>query len=171
MRRSHAMNLSYNQSDVFLGSSAPQRHSHFSHTAPWIIFTVLLTLAQAAWPECSVDAQGVNFGSYDVFNNENTDSTGNIHVACNPSNSFSIALSAGNGSYTSRFMASGANRLTYNLYINANHTSIWGDGTGVTSLLNNNGTSVNSTVYGRVPARQNLPAGSYSDTIVVTITF
>ena len=31
--------------------------------------------------------------------------------------------------------------------------------------------SVNYTIYGRVPAQQSVPSGSYNDTIVVTITF
>lgn len=31
--------------------------------------------------------------------------------------------------------------------------------------------SANHTVYGRIPAAQNVPSGAYADTITVTVTF
>ena len=73
-------------------------------------------------------------------------------------------------------MASGSNTLNYNLYRDAARTTIWGDGSGGTSffqvsvlpLLPTSGTV---TVYGRIPALQDAHTGSYSDSIVATITF
>jgi spore coat protein U-like protein len=66
-------------------------------------------------------------------------------------------------------------RLDYNLFLDANRTTIWGDGTGGSSrsgpimppLL----TQVTVTVYTRIPARQNVRVGHYTDSITATINF
>ena len=127
--------------------------------------------AQHASAVCVLNVQGVIFGSYDVFSITNLASTGNIDVICTPSSAYSITLNAGTGSYASRIMSSGANQLNYNLYTDATYTSVWGDGTGGSSVVNGNALTANHTVYGRIPARQNVPVGNYADTITVTITF
>lgn len=70
-------------------------------------------------------------------------------------------------------MISGAHRLNYNLYTAANRAVIWGDATSGTVKVNGtgNGVVVNYGVYGRIPALQNVHAGSYSDIIIVELTF
>jgi spore coat protein U-like protein len=119
----------------------------------------------------------VNFGNYNVFTVTNLDSTGTITFQCNAAaaNIF-ITLSRGQSStYNPRTMKKGAEALNYNLYRNAARTNIWGDGTGGTVRYNNanppNNSNVNLTVYGRVPAGQDVSAGSYTDTISATINF
>ena len=48
--------------------------------------------------------------------------------------SFQVALSTGgSGSYATRKMSNGTDTLSYNLYTDAGHTIIWGDGSGGTS--------------------------------------
>jgi spore coat protein U-like protein len=67
--------------------------------------------------------------------------------------------------------------LNYNLFLDSNRSTIWGDGTGSTSYVSAGsllavGTSNRQyTVYGRVPAGQDRGAGSYTDTIVVTLNY
>lgn len=57
------------------------------------------------------------------------------------------------------------------------HTTVWGDGTGVTGVVSDNpflvvgSDSVSYTTYGRLFAGQDRPPGAYSDTIVVTVTY
>jgi len=50
---------------------------------------------------------------------------------------------------------------------------VWGDGTSGTVTLSGVGTGItaNTTVYGRIPARQNVRVGHYVDNIVVTVNF
>jgi spore coat protein U-like protein len=122
---------------------------------------------------CILNVTGVNFGNYDVFSNTALDSTGNIDVNCPSAIGYSIALSEGGGSHTQRVMNSGAHRLNYNLYIAANRGVVWGDTTSGTARVSGTGigVSVNHAVYGRIPARQNVRAGSYSDIINVVLTF
>ena len=120
---------------------------------------------------CTLGVQGVIFGSYDTLSAQSTDSAGSISVSCDSSDSFTIALSSGHGTMLSRQMQSGAYTMTYNLYTDSLRSIVWGDGTSGTTLVSTTGSSATYAVYGRIPAAQNLPAGSYIDSITVTLTF
>ena len=139
---------------------------------PWIIAVVFALIAQEL-RACSINVIGVNFGTYDVFSNASSDSTGNIDVNCPSGVVYTIGLSAGNGTYEQRVMTSGANALNYNLYIAANRAVVWGVANSDGATVSDSGTdmSVNHVVYGRIPPRQNVRAGSYSDTVNLIITF
>ena len=131
---------------------------------------------------CSTSAQAVAFGNYDPLSALATDSTGQVSVTCtnliNLFVNYTVDLSTGvSGTYASRQLASGANRLNYNLYTDVTHLLVWGNGTSGTSHISAGflvvllGTTANHTVYGRIPARQTAAVGSYTDTITVTVTF
>jgi spore coat protein U-like protein len=151
---------------------------------------LLLCLSSLIWSvnraeafKCDVTATGLNFGSYDVFSPVPLDSTASIGVSCNiPSNNphaplaVIISLNPGNsGNFSPRSMQSaGADTLDYNLYTNASMSTIWGDGNGGSSMQTAFVTSDmpwNASIFGRIPARQNVSVGSYSDIITVTIDF
>jgi len=150
---------------------------------------LVLSLSSLAWSvsqaqafKCDVTATGLNFNSYDVFSPVPRDSTASITVSCNipPQNPqaplpVTVSLSPGiSGSFAPRSMESaGPDHLEYNLYANG-YSTIWGDGGGsssVQSALVTKDMPWNTTIFGRIPARQNVRAGSYSDTITVTIDF
>ena len=137
----------------------------------WLIVAFALTAQQGH--ACTLNVTGVNFGSYDVFSNTPLDSTGNIDVNCPSGVGYSMALTAGGGTHTQRVMGSGAHRLNYNLYTAANRAVVWGDATSGTVTVNGTGigVNVNHGVYGRIPALQNVRTGSYSDIIIVELTF
>ena len=139
---------------------------------PWLVALALALTAQQGHA-CTLNVTGVNFGSYDVFSNSALDTTGNIDVNCPSGVGYSIELSEGGGTHTQRVMGSGAHRLNYNLYTAANRAVVWGDATSGTVTVNGTGigVNVNHGVYGRIPARQNVRAGSYSDIIIVELTF
>ena len=140
--------------------------------AAGVSFAVLLAIAsQQTLAACNLNVQGVIFGSYDVFNAQSVESTGNVAVTCDVSTPYSIALTPGSGNFASRTLTSGANTLAYNLYADPARSSVWGDGTAGTVTVSGSATSANHTVYGRIPAGQNVFAGSYSDLITVTLTF
>jgi spore coat protein U-like protein len=137
----------------------------------WLIVAFALTAQQGH--ACTLNVTGVNFGSYDVFSNSALDSTGNIDVNCPSGVGYSIALSEGGGTHTQRVMSSGAHRLNYNLYTATNRAVVWGDATSGTVTVNGTGigVNVNHGVYGRIPALQYVYPGSYSDIIIVELTF
>lgn len=129
---------------------------------------------------CTISATGVTFGAYNPRVAGADDGTGSISLACHPStSSANIALSAGgSGSFATRKMASGAAQLNYNLYTSSSRTVVWGDGSGGTSTVTVTNGNVSggvrrfsANIFGRVAALQNVPAGTYLDTIVVTVTF
>ena len=131
--------------------------------------------------KCSfVSVSGPAFGTYDVFAPAPLDSTGTIGFQCNPgtgNGNVEVSLSAGSsGSFVSRAMRSGSDTLSYNLFLDPAKTQIWGDGTGgsstfTASLAGGGWTSVAATIYGRVPPGQNVAAGTYLDTITVTMNW
>jgi spore coat protein U-like protein len=145
-----------------------RRRSPLQVTAACLL--ALVPAAPAGAASCNVSPQGVIFGSYDWLSPVPLDAVGNIRVVCDTSVSFSVALGAGNGSAAGRRLTSGSEHLDYELYTNASRTSVWGDGiTG--SDVSVTGESVDLPVYGRIPPRQNVPANTYFDTIMVTISY
>src|SRR5262249_4789432 len=94
----------------------------------------------------------------------------------NADHNIRIDLSTGSsGTYTARTLTKSSENLSYNLYLDAAFAVVWGDGSGTTGDYTKgnptNNTDVNLTVFGRIPAQQDVSAGSYSDTIVATINF
>jgi len=130
---------------------------------------------------CSVSTTGIAFGNYNPVAGISTDSSGSIRVQCilllDLAGSYTIALSpGGSASYVQRRMSNGGSLLGYNLYIDSARSQIWGDGTGVSQIVTNNFAALlavdqTTPIYGRIPAGQNVAAGSYADSIIVTITF
>lgn len=145
-----------------------------------ICAAIWLLGATSAWaqaPSCTISVTSVAFGSYNVFTTTADDSTGTITFRCNSTAAnISIALSDGSSStFSPRTLRKGTEVLNYNLYRNAARTNIWGDGTGGTSVYTNanppNNSNVNLTIYGRIPAQQDVSAGNYTDTVSAVINF
>lgn len=144
-----------------------------------------IALATPAWActlcSCSASSTSMSFGSYDPTSPSPKDSSATISIDCSGLvalfGSVEIQLSPGvSGSATARKMAQGSSQLSYNLYTDNARSSIWGNGSGgtldIVTALNGLllfGTS--ATAYGRIPARQWVKAGSYSDNVVVTIIY
>lgn len=136
--------------------------------------------AHALLTTCTVSVTGIGFGSYASPGVANSDSTGTVSVTCNGIGvlvSYTITLGTGSGSYANRKLLSGINFLSYNMYTDPTRLQIWGDGSAGTSTVSNSYTLALSsvitpyTVYGRVPGGQNPPAGTYNDTVIVTVTY
>ena len=137
---------------------------------------LLLLLAKAAESACSVDPTPVAFGLYSPFNVAPTDTAGTVRVTCTTVTvGYTVSLSVGGaGSYAPRRLSGGAQTLSYNLYTDPLRTIVWGDGSGGTANVTGAFAlpgAIDHTVYGRVPAQQNVGAGAYTDTITVTINF
>jgi spore coat protein U-like protein len=92
-----------------------------------------------------------------------------------------VRLGAGlNGTTSTRRMAragSPPDYLAYGLYRDVNRTSTWGATDDVDilsqtlSIPNRDSRSAEFTVYARVPAGQDVAAGSYSDNVQITILY
>jgi len=138
----------------------------------------LLTWTGGAEAVCTITTTAVSFGTYNVFSASTDDATGQIRFRCTgtPTPSVTIQLDKGGApSFTPRQMQMGSEVLNYNLYLDSTRTTIWGDGTGGSQAYVQanppNGSNVNVTVYGRIPAGQDVSAGTYTNTVTATIFF
>jgi spore coat protein U-like protein len=139
--------------------------------------TANLTITATVTNNCTITTAPVAFGSYDpVVANAatNLDSTGTVTVACTKGATATVGLSLGsNATGATRRLNDGVSFLTYELYQDAARTTVWGDaGAGLFST----GAAPSKaprdfTVYGQIIAAQDVPAGSYSDTVVATVNF
>ena len=128
---------------------------------------------------CTINATGVTFGGYDPTSATNDDGTGSVALACPPSVSAPVvALEAGSfGSIAARRMSNGSYLLNYNLFTDTTRLILWGNGAiGSTVTLSGGTVSAGQrrfsrTIYGRIPAAQNVGAGVYGDTLMVTVIF
>ncbi len=125
---------------------------------------------------CTISAGALSFGAYNTLAVTAQDGTATLSVACTTGASAPIALGFGvNGTTTQRKLTDGAatpNLLSYDLYTDAAHTAVWGNTAGTNDrAYTGTGAADTVTVYGRIPAGQNVPAGSYTDTVQATITF
>lgn len=126
----------------------------------------------------------MTFGPYDDSSAVPTDVNNSVVVRCTRvlgTNNANVVLRLGpsttSGTIATRQMASGANRMNYNLYRDAGRTQVWGQTPGVDTVSLNTGNipnfasvNVTFTIFGRVPALQNVNVGAYSDTVQMTVS-
>lgn len=126
------------------------------------------------------------FGLYDVLSATPDDSISTVSATCTrnggPQNvTITLALSPGaNGaSVNTRALKNAApigGSLPYNLFRDVGRSAVWGFSAGVDtmsqtlSISNNSSSTATFTIYGRIPALQDVPAGSYGDTVTITVT-
>lgn len=131
------------------------------------------TVSAYVLPSCKVSASNMNFGSSGIIA-ANVDATATLTLTCSNGAPYTVSLSNGNTGTSPilRKMVNGANSITYGLYRDAARSAQWGSTIGTnTASGTGNGSLQTMTVYGRVQP-QNTPApGTYTDTIVVTITY
>lgn len=63
------------------------------------------------------------------------------------------------------------NYISYNLYQDNAYSTVWGNTAGTGVSVTGSGVAAIKTVYARLPASQNVPAGVFTDTVVVTLTY
>jgi spore coat protein U-like protein len=123
---------------------------------------------------CTVSASGVNFGASGSINT-NVDATGTVSVQCTNATPYTVALNGGNagaGDPTQRKMSKGTETITYGLYQNPARSLPWGSTSGGnTAGGTGSGGSQALTVYGRVASQATPSPGTYTDTVVVTVTY
>jgi spore coat protein U-like protein len=158
--------------------------------APTFAQTATATFQVSANVLNTCELQNVNplaFGNYDTMLATALDGTATFEFRCNRNTAYQIALDNGlhfgqaAGFVGSRSMANGGNFLAYNLFRDLGRTLPWGStlGVGGNTL---NGTAANSgwavtTIYGRVPAGQDVPGAAapgltYTDaTVTITVNY
>ena len=140
--------------------------------------TASLSVSASVSNNCTVSTAALTFAAYDpvVANaSANLDGTGRVTVACTKGAAPNIALGNGsNASGSTRRLTDGSsNYLTYDLYQDSGRSTPWaGSGSGIlTPAAATSKAAREFTVYGRISGNQDVPAGSYADTVLATVNF
>lgn len=141
-----------------------------------------LSVTATVSANCTITTAPVAFGAYDPIATNATnplDGTGTVTVTCTNGSAATITLGQGadpaagstDAAPLRQMKDTGTDALAYSLYQDSDRTIAWGN-TGATGVAETGtGLVQNVTVYGAVPAGQNVPAASYSDTVLATVTF
>lgn len=130
-------------------------------------------VASAASDSCSISGATMAFGTYQVFQATPLQSMTQLIVTCTRGKTLKIMMDASevSGSYMQRQMkrVNGTDLLSYNLYRDASRVDVWGPKGSSKEHFKDVGTYNQIVVYGSIPAGQDVAAGEYLDTVVVTI--
>jgi len=143
-----------------------------------------LNVTASVASSCKITSvNAISFGAYDpAVANATTpaDAAGAINVVCTKGGAVAIQLDQGVQAKAAstclapaRQMKSGTDLLGYDVYSDTGRTTLWGcDATNQVSFTSTGALAPTTfATYGRVPAGQDVPSGSYADTIVVSVTF
>ena len=138
-----------------------------------------LTVTANVANNCTVSTGTLGFGAYDpvVANaSADLDSSGTVAVQCTKGTTYTVTLDAGAnstvvGTATVRQMSSGADFLAYELYTTSGRTTVWDTSTTPPSVTASSKAPNTITIYGRIPANQDVSAGSYTDTVSATVNY
>lgn len=134
-------------------------------------------------PVCQINSvSGLTFVSYDPTNpGAAATAAGAIYVACTKTATAVVSLDQGQApsagsscAAPQRRMTNGSNFLAYNIFTDAGLTQPWGCSPG-SNTLSFSSLSAFSPVklvpYGYSPSSQDVPAGTYTDTVTITVSF
>jgi len=142
-------------------------------------------LLRAADKTCTIETRPLSFGTYGPSDPAPTDAQAQIVYACGvhtvgrlqgrTATNIRIEISRGEAGSFDRAMTSGTARLSYNIFLDAQRQTVWGNGSGGTQYFTDvqppNQQPITLYAYGRIPALQNVPQGEYADSLQVVILF
>jgi spore coat protein U-like protein len=126
------------------------------------------------------------FGSYDVLSTVPADTLATIRVRCdniepgNPTIILTVSVGTGAGSSVNsrrmRHTGGSGDVLNYGLFRDAGRSAVWGYTSGVDTMTqsikvqNKRTVDTTFTIYGRIPAQQDVTPGDYVDSVQVTLS-
>lgn len=141
-----------------------------AHAAP-------MNLSADVIANCTISVSDINFGNYDpIVANKTTplDVTHPISTTCTIGSSPTIRIDAGlnapSPTGANRRLSDGTNYLTYVLREGSFTGTTWDIDADINAGTAT-GLAVSKNIYARLPADQNVPVGSYVDTVQVTVHF
>ncbi len=142
--------------------------------------TTTLRVGATLVDNCLISATALTFQPY-VPGSGAVTGTSTVNLRCTNGAIYAVGLSAGSTAGTTmsqRLLASGTNTLQYNLYTSSAYSTVWGDGSSGSAVVAGYSSGFASpialTVYGQVPdstANKTAAAGTYSDTIVIVLSY
>jgi spore coat protein U-like protein len=130
---------------------------------------------------CTISAGALTFTSYDPTASADNDATATITSTCTAGGAAKITMSEGtnkiSGSTTAvpkramKTTGDAPQTLAYHLYRDTDRTTVWGNTADTGEGVTGTGSAKTTTVFGRIPKSQLVGAGTFADTIAVTVTY
>ena len=126
---------------------------------------------------CDIQTSPLAFGDYDPIAQHATqplDREASVILTCTKGTSATIGLSVGQHALgAARHMSNGSAVLRYDLFSNADRTQPWGESSADQVDTGEAPSDAPRTfvVFGRIPAGQDIPIGTYTDSVVATVVF
>jgi len=144
--------------------------------------TSSFTVSASVVASCSITSTPLAFGNYDpIVTNATTplDVNGSVTITCTKGASTTIGLDPGQnaanatGGATRAMATVGPDYLSYELYQDVTHATLWGNSGGnlFTPAVAPSKNARTFTIYGRIPPAQGSTTGVYTDTVVATVIF
>jgi spore coat protein U-like protein len=122
---------------------------------------------------CSIAGATLDFGSYASGQAADLNGYTQLSYSNCPVGQIRFELDGGRaGSTTARKLSNASGSLlAYGIFRDSARSQNFGQGSDSRILTLTTAGSGNVSVYGRIPGGQVVPAGTYTDTVVVTLTF
>lgn len=150
----------------------------------WALALGMAGQALAQVTTCSSTGAAVSMGTYTSYQPSDLDSSFTVAVTCartggpgNTTVTLTLGPSATSGSINPRQLRGATDVLPYNFYRDTARQLVLGSTIGVNALSqtrhikNNTSEPFIFTVFGRIPALQDIAAGAYQDSLLMTVNF
>lgn len=139
--------------------------------------TTTMPVTATVFNNCTVSATSMSFGSLANLGVSNHDASATISLACTPNAAYDVGLDFGSNA------AGGVRQLVnstdstqvvpYAIYRDSARSVAWGNSFGTDTVTGfATGGSASLTAFGRIPTTASaVTAGSYADTVTVTVNF
>lgn len=138
---------------------------------------IVFAVPQAAYATCSVSVVPIVFGRYDVLDPAPLDAVGRVEYACGSKVErvrIRILRSPGKAA-RAHALQNGTHELHYQLFLDPAMRRVWGDETDGTEALYvydpPAGKTVSVPIFARLPPRQNVRIGTYTDSVTIQVDF
>lgn len=130
-------------------------------------------------PNCRFTLTTLHFGSYDPLGAHQAtdlDATATVILSCTRNSQATITMDQGRNPVAGTEMRGLAQReqvLRYQLFRDSSRTEVWSTGANALRFQadGGNGPRYELTVYGRIPANQEVASGMYTDVVTATVDF
>ena len=144
--------------------------------------TATMAVTTSVSMSCTITAGAMTFVSYNPTAAADNDATATITSTCTTGGAAVITMGEGGraqGGSTAtiplRAMFNGSEgtpeNLLYHLYSDSAGGTVWGNTAETGKAITADGTAQAFTAYGRIPKNQTVGAGSFSDSVTVTLTY
>lgn len=138
--------------------------------------TAKLAVSATVPPNCRLTVEPLAFGSYDPLGENagrDLDATAAVVLTCTRDSHANVVMDSGrNGAGRVRSLSYAGSMLAYEIYRDPARTQVWSTGGDAMRVVSRGLQSPSElVVYGRIPAGQEVPAGSYTDVITATVDF